>query len=156
MARGPGWPRTREKYPKKVSRTDPDATLVTSRKDFPLEPSYKQHTSVDDKAGVIVDVAVTTGEDNEGQRLIETVERIEEATGKKLQQVTGDAGYAHARNYQELEDRGIEAIIPPQRERSKESKIPIRRFKYDGKHQLVKCPGGKILRRKTQRAIYCP
>jgi IS5 family transposase len=89
---------------------------------------------------VIVDVDLTTGEDNEGQRLLETVDRIEKATGRELKQVTADAGYAHARNYEELERRGIDAIIPPQRERSKDKRIPIRRFKYDGKHEVVKCP----------------
>jgi len=145
-----GRPQTREKHPKKVSMTDPDATLVTSRGDFHLEPCYKQHTSVDDKTGVIVDVDLTTGEDNEGQRLIETVERIEKATGKELKQVTADASYAHARNYEELERRGIDAIIPPQRERSKDKRIPIRRFKYDGKHEVVKCPRGKILERSSR------
>jgi len=65
----PGRPRSRERHPKKVSVTDPDATLVTPRKDFHLEPCFKQHTSVDDKAGVIVDVDLRTGEDNEGRRL---------------------------------------------------------------------------------------
>jgi len=146
-----GRPRIREKHPKKVSITDPDATLATSRGDFHLEPSYKQHTTVDDKAGVIVDVELTTGEENEGQRLIETIDRVENTTGRKLQQVTADASYAHARNYEELERREIDAIIPPQRERSKDKRIPIRRFKYDGRHHLVKCPGGKILSRTSQR-----
>jgi transposase len=139
--------RGRKRVPKKVSRTDPDATLVTSSKGFHLEPCYKQHTAVDDKAGVVVDVELTTGEDNEGQRLIETVERIEQVTGKKIKQVTADSGYAHASNYKALEWRGTEAIIPPQRERSKDKRIPIRRFKYDAQHSVVKCPGGKILRR---------
>jgi IS5 family transposase len=146
-----GRPRTRECHPKKISTTDPDATMVTSKKNFQLEPSYKQHTAVDDKAGVIVDIAVTTGEASEGQRLVQTIESIQETTGLQYRQVTADAGYAHGRNYGELEKRGIEAIIPPQRERSKESKIPIRRFKYDGKHRLVKCPAGKLLRPRTQR-----
>jgi transposase len=146
-ARGRGRPRTREKHPKKVSRTDPEATLVTTRRDVRLEPSYKQHTAVDDKEGVIVDVEVTTGEENEGKRLIDTIDRIEEATGKDLMNITADASYAHARNYQELECREIDAIIPPERERSKEKRVPIRRFKYDGKHQVVRCPGGKILER---------
>ena len=147
LPRGPGRPRTERKNSKKISSTDPEATLVTSRRDFHLEPSYKQHTAVDDKAGIIVDIEVTTGEANEGQRLLETVERIEQATGKKLEQVTADKSYAHARNYAGLESRGIEAIIPPERERVKEKRIPIRRFKYDGKHQVVRCPGGKILNR---------
>ena len=145
-----GRPRTRDRKPKKLSTTDPEATMVTSRKDFALEPSYKQHTAVDDRAGVIVDVELTTGEENEGTKLIETVERIERSTGRKIKQITADGSYAHARNYHEMERRGIEALIPPQRERSKEKKIPIRRFKYDARHQRVKCPGGKILKRSNR------
>ncbi len=140
----------KKKPAKKVSRTDPEATLVTTRRDFHLEPSYKQHTAVDDQEGVIVDVAVTTGEENEGKRLIDTIDRIEETTGKDLQKVTADASYAHGRNYQELERRGIDGIIPPERERSKEKRIPIRRFKYDGRHQVVRCLAGKKLKRSHQ------
>jgi transposase len=52
---------------KKVSVTDPHATLATTARNRRLEPSYKQHTAVDDVAGVILDVAVTTGERNEGE-----------------------------------------------------------------------------------------
>jgi transposase len=148
--RGPGRPRTKKEHPKKVSSTDPEATLVTSRRDFHLEPSYKQHTAVDDKEGVIVDIELTTGEANEGQRLLETVERIEQTTGKKLGRVTADKSYAHGRNYEGLEKRGIDGIIPPERERVKEKRIPIRRFKYDGKHQRVRCPGGKSLERANR------
>ena len=99
---------------------------------------------------MIVDVDLTTGEDNEGQRLLETVDRIEKATGRELKQVTADAGYAHARNYEELERRGIDAIIPPQRERSKNKRIPTRWCKYDGKHEVVKYPRGKILERSNR------
>ena len=41
--------------------TDPDATMATNARNRHLEPCYKQHTAVDDKVGVILDVAVTTG-----------------------------------------------------------------------------------------------
>ena len=78
---GRSW--TRERHPKKVSITDPDATLATSRGDFYLEPSYKQHTTVDDKAGAIMDIELTTGEENKGQRLIETIDRVENTAGRK-------------------------------------------------------------------------
>lgn len=50
---------------KKVSTTDPDATMATSARNRRLEPAYKQHTAVDDLRGVILDVNVTTGEVNE-------------------------------------------------------------------------------------------
>jgi hypothetical protein len=34
--------------------------------------NHKQHAAVDDKAGVILDVEVTTGEKNEGEMLTST------------------------------------------------------------------------------------
>lgn len=145
--KGPGGTGTRSKKPKKVSRTDPDATMATSSNSFHLEPTYKQHTSVDDKDGIIVDVDLTTGEKNEGTILIETVERIEESTGKKIENLTADSGYAHSANYQALEDRGTDAIIPPQKTGRRGKSIPSRRFKYDAKNQLVKCPGGKLIKK---------
>lgn len=134
---------------KKVSRTDPDATLTTSRNDYHLEPSFKQHTAVDDQAGVVVDVEVTTGEANEGGRLLDQLERVEATTGKKVQTVTGDAGYAHGSNYEALERRGTEAVIPPPKESRGRGHIPQRRFKYDGKQQVVRCPRGRVLKRST-------
>lgn len=132
---------------KKRSRTDPEATLATSRKDQRLEPSYKQHTAVDDRAGVIVDVEMTTGEVNEGQRLPEAVERVEARTGRRIERVTADGAYAHGDNYRALEERGIKAVIPPGVQGRTGRGIPARRFKYDGKHERVVCPAGKWLRR---------
>jgi hypothetical protein len=68
-----------------------------------MEPCFKQHTGVDDKAGVIVDVAVTTGEDNEGTQLLDQVDGIMVITGREPKTVTAVAGYAHSRNYAGLE-----------------------------------------------------
>lgn len=140
-----GRPRTRPIYPKKHSATDPEATMVTSNKSQRLEPSYKQHTMVDDNAGIIVDIELTTGEVNEGTRLIEGVNRLETITGKKVERVTADASYAHPKNYEAMEDRGTDAIIPPMRERTAPRNIPIRRFSYDGKNKIVRCPTGKLM-----------
>ncbi len=97
-------------------------------------------------------VDATTGETNEGTKLIETLEQVEAITGKKIERATADAGYAHPMNYQALEERGTEAIIPPPRERKKPKNLPLRRFKYDGKHEIVRCPGDKTLQRSTRRA----
>jgi transposase len=137
--------RRRHPRAKKHSRTDPEATLATSSHRRRMEPCYKQHTAVDDKAGVIVDVAVTTGEDNEGTQLLEQVSRVKGNAGREPKTVTADAGYAHSRNYAGLEEREIEAVIPPQHEPGVARKIPARRFKYDARHQIVQCPGGKRL-----------
>jgi len=147
-----GRPRTRIKKPKKMSLTDPEATMATSSRGHYLEPTYKQHTAVDDRAGIVVDVDLTTGEINEGTKLIETIERVSAMTGKPIKRVTADKGYAHGINYGELERKGIEAVIPPEHESHHgKGEVSIRRFKYDGLHRRVVCPGGKELTRATRR-----
>jgi transposase len=143
--RGGGQPRKHQPKVKKQSLTDPEATLVTSSHDRRMEFSYKQHTAVDDRAGVVVDIAVTTGQDNEGSQLPEQVGRIQSNTGKEVKTLTADAGYAHSRNYAELEERGIEAVIPPQHEPRSARRLPARRFRYDARQQTVRCPAGKRL-----------
>jgi len=136
--------------PKKRSTTDPDATLTTSSHNSRMEPSFKQHTAVDDRCGIIVDVKTTTGEINEGKELLEQIDRIEEATGTKVKTATADMAYAHTENYSQLEHREIEAVIPIQQLPTKSKSISIYRFKYDAKNQVVRCPRNKILRRTTQ------
>ena len=61
--------RDRQSKCKKVCVTDRDATMATNARNRHLEPCYKQHTAVDDKVGVILDVEVTTGEKDEGQMI---------------------------------------------------------------------------------------
>jgi len=130
---------------KKVSTTDPQASMATSCRQQRLEPSYKQHTAVDDKAGVIVDVEVTTGEVNEGGELLKQVARAAGQTGRLPAQVTADAGYASSKNYQALEELEIAAVIPPPADKTPTRGVPASRFSYDAKHDLLRCPEGKTL-----------
>ena len=125
--------------------TDPDATLATTARNRRLEPSYKQHTAVDDVAGVILDVAVTTGETNEGEMIEAQVDDVTSTTATKIKVVTADAGYAYAKVYAGLERRSIDPLIPAKAEPIK-SRVPTRRFRYDAKHDILKCPKGRILR----------
>lgn len=135
---------------KKICTTDPDATMATSARRRRLEPSYKQHTAVDDEAGVVVDVDVTTGENNEGAELVPALDRIEALTGVPVSVATADAGYAYAKVYGMLEARKTVAVIPPKAEPIR-SPVPMRRFRYDAKHDILKCPRGKAL--KAGRAV---
>lgn len=146
----PPSPRSRSGRPKTFSPTDPDATLATSCKQYRMEPCYKQHAVVDDHAGVIVDVHVTTGEASEGHELEGQLDRVEQATGRAVRTATADGAYAHASNFAMLEARGTEAIIPPQKVPRHGRTIPAQRFKYDAKHQRVRCPEGNVLRRSTR------
>ena len=145
-----GRPSKKQPIPKKRSTTDPDATMTTSSHTQRMEPFYKQHGAVDDICGVIIDVDITTGQDSEGSQLADQVERIESNISRKIKTLSADAGYAHGKNYQHLEDKNIDAIIPPQKEHGKPRHIPARRFKYDAKNKTVKCPGGKVLTRRFE------
>jgi transposase len=136
--------------PKKVSATDPDASLARTNAGQRLEPSYKQHTAVDDRGQVIVDVAVTTGEASESQQLPHQLARVAQQLGQLPQVVTGDRGYASSANYETLERLGIEALIPPRPERVPHRGLPLRRFAYDAHHDRVRCPAGKHLLRMAR------
>lgn len=151
-----GRPRGRSKpIVKKYSPTDPDATMTTSCKQYRMEPCFKQHTAVDDRVGVVVDVDVTTGEASEGRQLQQQVTRIEANTQQQVSTVTADGGYAHGENFAAFESAGIDAIMPPQKERATAKRIPMRRFKYDAKHDIVRCPAKKELHPSTRTAKGC-
>ena len=132
---------------KKISVTDPDATMATNARNRRLEPAYKQHTAVDDKVGVILDVEVTAGQTNEGEIIEPQVDEIGRTTGVRPKAMTADAGYAYAKVYAAFEKRGIDAIIPSKAEPIR-SRVPLRRFRYDAKNDILKCPKGRILRPK--------
>jgi len=133
----------------KRSPTDPEAVLAKDRRRGDFIPAYKGHLVVDDRCGVIVDVEVTKGSANESTQLMGQIERTESNTGSKVGKVTADAGYATSANYGDLEEMGVDAVIPPQPERRKGKIIPARRFKYDQKHDHVVCPEGRKLTRSS-------
>ena len=135
---------------KKVCVTDPDASMATNGRNRRLEPCYKQHGVIDDLRGVVLDVEVTTGEVNEGEPFLERLDATAALTGMAMTTVTADAGYAYAKIYAGLEQRGITAVIPAKAEPIR-SPVPMRRFKYDAKNDILKCPRGKVL--KEGRAI---
>ena len=130
---------------KKVCVTDPDATMATTARNRRLEPSYKQHAIIDDARGVILDVEVATGETNEGDQLLPRLDATMATTGVAIRAVTADAGYAYAKIFGGLERRGIGAVIPPKAEPIR-SPVPMRRFRYDARHDRLVCPRGKVLR----------
>ena len=115
---------------KKVCTTDPDATMATNARNRRLEPAYKQHTAVDDLRGVILDVAVTTGEVNEGQIIERQVDATMATTGVPITTVTADAGYAYAKVYGALERRRHRRPDPDQgradQERRAAAPLPLR------------------------------
>ena len=128
---------------RKVCPTDPEVMMATNVRNRRLESAYKQHAVVD-VCGVVLDVEVTTGELNEGQVILARLDATAATTGQAIVTATADAGYAYAKVYGGLERRGIDPLIPTKAEPIR-SAVPLRRFRYDERHDIVTCPCGKIL-----------
>ena len=128
------------------------ATTACNRR---LAPCYKQHTAVDDARGVVLDVAVTTGAVSEREMIEAQVDAVREIADREIVTVTADAGYAYAKVYGGLERRGIDPLIPARKDPSR-SPVPLRRFRYDAKNDILKCPRRKPLRllRITERGRF--
>jgi transposase len=131
---------------KKLCRTDPDAIMATSSK-APLRPAYKQHTAVDDLVGVVVDVEIVTGEEHDTGRFEARLDAIEDTLGVSPDRITADTIYGVGRVYAVLEDRQIEAVIPPLRapRRKGAQGFPTERFTFDPHHDVVRCPASRRL-----------
>lgn len=120
--------------------------MATSSK-APLRPACKQHTAVDDLAGIVVDVEIVTGEEHDTGRFDERLDAIEATLGVGPDRITADRLYGIGRIYAALEDRRIEAVISPLRSpRAKAAQgFPTERFKFDPHRDVVRCPAGKRL-----------
>ena len=131
---------------KKLCGTDPDATMATSSK-APLRPAYKQHTAVDDLAGIVVDVEIVTGEEHDTGRFEERLNAIEETLGVTPGRITADTIYGVGRVYTALEERQIDAVIPPLRSSRRKGAqgFATERFKFDPRHDVVRCPASRRL-----------
>jgi len=129
-----------------VCTSNPDASLATDNHARRSVPAYKQHTAADGERGVVLDVAVTTGAVHDSLTVDAQLDAVPEVTGRAIQTATMDGAYAITRVFASLEDRGIEAIVPAKRERPPKAVIPVRRFKLDARHQIVRCPRGRVLK----------
>ena len=133
-----------------VSQTDPDCAMATGRRGVFTEPTYKTHVAADGRGRVIVDISVTPGDHNEGNEIVDQIDRVTRRTGQSPDTVTADAGYAYGKVYKAIEERGIDPLIPVKAEPRPRKVIPLRRFKYDELNQVVRCPQGKLLRPSTK------
>ncbi len=103
---------------------------------------------MDSARGVVVDAEVVLADRHEGGTLLAQLRRVEDLTGRVTERVTADKGYAYSANYHALEDRGTQAVIPPQR--LAKARMPLSRFNYDSTLDVVRCPAGKVLRRAAR------
>jgi hypothetical protein len=110
--------------PARVPTADPDSAVMPN-KDGGSAPNYTPVLTMDD-GGYIVD-AVVDNRPTEGDSTVATVERIEEAFGRRPKEVVGDGAYADGRELAGLEDRGVQAYVPVETAEGDDPDNPARR-----------------------------
>lgn len=125
---------------------DPDARYGR----FPgnrKEPGYKQHTVADDQKRVILAVAVTPANVNEGTQFQEVVEQATQHLAGPPLALCADSAYASGENAAACESQGSVLLSPPPKPRNHHSdeQFTIEQFIYDEVRDEFICPHGKVL-----------
>lgn len=128
-----------------VSATDPDAGLL-GRPGKPDGMHYLSHQSVDAAHGIVVDVAVTSGNTNDSEPYLHRIEYMRKHLGLPIQTAGADAAYGTSLIYRTLEDMGIR-LHTPKTTGGATYKVEFQRkdFEYDEERDRFICPAGKYL-----------
>ena len=102
----------KERAPR-VAVADPESTIQPD-KDGGYAPNYTPMGAVEGQGGFIVDADVLPDSD-EGSVTVATVDRIAQAYGEHPDQLLADAAHGSGENLAALDERGVEAYIPPPR-----------------------------------------
>ncbi len=139
--------RRRNKPPKALSLTDPQAAWVAKRNTRAFF-AYDANYLIDNKLGVIVDAEGTRANRIEENRVaIAMVERVAERFDLRPNRLAADTAYGSGKTLRGLTDRGIEPHIPVW-DKSKRNDGTYSRsdFIFDAEHDRYTCPGGKTLK----------
>jgi transposase len=130
-----------------VSKTDPEASVVSHGQKLPLQMAYKEHFTVDSTARVITAVEVTPAHIGDESQL----EPLLEQQPVCVKEVGADSKYGTCSNYKYLLEHGILPSIPPWNpgSPSKAARFSPKRFTYDIPSDAYTCPAGKKLTRTT-------
>lgn len=108
------------KPPPKAQRnfTDPDSRIMKNA-DKAFIQGYNAQAAVDVDSQIIV-AAQLSNQAADGPHLVEVVKQVEQATGRRPQEVLADAGYFSEDNVTTLRERGMSVLIPPERVRHRQ------------------------------------
>lgn len=136
-----------------VSRTDPEATVV-SRRGFDMHLAYKAHVAVAGVRGQVITAAVaTTGTKPDEHLLKQMLHYHSELTNLPVKEVVADAKYGTMANYEFLDKTGVTAFIPPrQRMRGPKGIWGSDHFHYLREQDVFLCRAGVAMKRFAHRA----
>lgn len=127
-----------------MSRTDPDAGMLTR----PGKPRG-MHYLVDTDHGIILDVAVTSGDTGDTVTYLEQIERIHRSL-VPIKTATADSIYDFPLAHQVLSEHGISFFVRPKAEQARTTdKYTRELFAYDAQQNSYLCPAGKVLALRT-------
>lgn len=129
-------------------RTEPEASLMRSGRNGQIL-GYNVQSAVDEGTGLIVAHEVTDeGTDN---RLLEPmVDAVEASLDEPPEVVLADGGYSNGEQIGELQDRGVEVAVPPNRAANNKGGYQREAFVYDEVRDVYICPAGEVLNRTTR------
>lgn len=131
----------------KINLTDNECINFKGRQGS--HSGYNAQTTVDEKNGLIVNIEVVA-ENNDINQFSEQIEKANEVLGKDCKIACADAGYSNASNLESTADKGIEVIVPNQKQAAHKPKetapFDKENFKYDREKNCYICPEGKELK----------
>ena len=128
-----------------INLTDPDCAIMHSIQGS--HASYNVQSVVDDKHGLIVH-AEAVRETSDVNQFAQQIDQAQGVLGKCCEVACADAGYADTEELQKIDGKGIQVVVPSQRQALHEEEGPFSKshFRYDPEQDCYRCPEGHRLR----------
>lgn len=125
-----------------VSVTDPEMRHGRKSSSHRFD-GHKAVVAADAETGLITDVDILPGNVHDSEKVLEVVERSEEAMGVEVEKTIGDCAYGTGRVRQQFKDAGrvIVAKVP---RTPRAGKFTKEDFKIDLENDCVTCPAGHV------------
>lgn len=128
------------------SRTDGDAELFRKEGE-PIRLCHKAHFAVDSgPAKIITAVVPTAATEHDSHDLPAVIAEHERNVGRTPTTLVADKGYSAKAAYRDLDERGIEALIPPKRYANSQGGEVREAFTFDAERNSYWCPSGHELK----------
>jgi transposase len=130
----------------KINGTDTDCVNFKGRQGS--HAGYSAHITVDEKNGLIVSGDVVSEAADSNQFSAQVAQAVD-TLGKPCKTAGADAGYSDVDDIKETTAKGIDVIVPTQRQalhEGKDNPFGKDKFRYDAEKNQYLCPVGHILR----------
>jgi hypothetical protein len=130
---------------KSLNLTDPDCAIMHSIQGS--HASYNVQSVVDDKHGLIIH-AEAVSETSDLNQFAQQIDQANAVLEKPCEVACADAGYADTEELQKIDAKGINVVVPSQRQALHQEEGPFSKshFRYDKEKDCYWCPEGNRLR----------